>query len=210
MSFPIRTTIAAIALASAVTFAQAQTTPDQDHTVHHPDSPAAAPAQRPAVRTPGQRAMPPGGQQQMMTGGDMSQMKPMMQMMQMMRGMTMHAGMPMMGGAGRMSPFEHIEGQIAFYRAELKVTDAQAPLWNAFADVLRSGAKAMQEAYTRASAGGTPGTIIEQIDRRSALLAAQLDALKAMAAAGKPLYAVLSDEQKKLADELLAEHFRMM
>jgi hypothetical protein len=68
----------------------------------------------------------------------------------------------------------------------------------------------MQEAYTRASAGGTPGTIIEQIDRRSALLAAQLDALKAMAAAGKPLYAVLSDEQKKLADELLAEHFRMM
>jgi hypothetical protein len=34
----------------------------------------------------------------------------------------------------------HIEGRIAFIKAELKITDAQEPLWN---DTIRSTAKAM-------------------------------------------------------------------
>jgi hypothetical protein len=203
MSFPIRAALAAVALASAMTIAQAQTAQDQDHTVHHPEGQAAAPAQPPALRMPGQPPMGPGGQQQMM-GGDMSQM------MGMMHGMMMQGRTSPMDSIGLKSPFAHIEGQIAFYRAELRITDAQAPLWNGFADVLRANAKTMQTAFARAAPGSAPGTIIEQIDRRSALLTVQLDALKAMAAAGKPLYAAFSDEQKKLADELLADHFRRM
>jgi hypothetical protein len=200
MSFPIRAALAAVALASAMTIAQAQTAQDP----HHPDGQTAAPAQPPAVRTPGQPAKGPGGREQMMMGGDMSQM------MGMMHGMMMQGRAGPMDSLGLKSPFAHIEGQIAFYRAELRITDAQAPLWNSFADVLRSNAKTMQDIVARAAPGSAPGTIIEQIDRRSSLLAVQLDALKTMAAAGKPLYAALSDEQKKLADELLAEHFRRM
>ena len=66
-------------------------------------------------------------------------------------------GMPEMGPmrprAG-MAGLRHIEGQIAFYKAELHVTDAQTTQWNAFADALRSGAKRLQETYKGYDAGG--------------------------------------------------------
>ena len=42
------------------------------------------------------------------------------------------------------------------------------------------------------------------------MLTAQLDAGQAMLAAANPLYAVLTDEQKKVADELMAEHMMAM
>ena len=45
------------------------------------------------------------------------------------------SSMPMMGMG------DHIEGRIAFLKAELKITDAQLPQWNTFADALRSDAK---------------------------------------------------------------------
>ena len=34
-----------------------------------------------------------------------------------------------------MMPFQHTEGRIAFIKAELAVTDAQSPQWNAFAEM---------------------------------------------------------------------------
>ena len=37
----------------------------------------------------------------------------------------------------------HIEGRIAFLKAELKITDAQQPLWNAVADAMRASAQDM-------------------------------------------------------------------
>ena len=218
MTHSIRGIIAAIALATPLTFALAQTAQDQEDTAHHPEA-LSAPQARPD--TPMQ-AKPPARMEQAgsmargqtggmgMMGGDMPQMMPMMQMMQMMRAMMMQDGMGPMGGLGRPSPFTHVEGQIAFYRTELQITDTQAPLWNAFADVLRASTKAIQEAFKRTAAAGTQGTAPEQMDRRISLLAARLDAMKAVEAAGKPLYAALSDEQKKTADELLAEHFGRM
>ena len=44
------------------------------------------------------------------------------------------------------------------------------------------------------------------LDRRIALLSAQLEATRAVVGPAKSLYAALSDEQKRTADELLAEH----
>ena len=34
----------------------------------------------------------------------------------------------------------HVEGRIAFLKTELKITDAQQPLWNAVADAMRADA----------------------------------------------------------------------
>jgi len=45
-------------------------------------------------------------------------------------------GMPAMLG----NIADHIDGRIAYLKAELKITEAQDPLWNAFADALRSSA----------------------------------------------------------------------
>ena len=35
----------------------------------------------------------------------------------------------------------HVEGRLAFLKTELKITDAQLPLWNAVADAVRANAK---------------------------------------------------------------------
>jgi LTXXQ motif family protein len=223
MTTTTRLALAAAALAAGVSLASAQTTQNADP--HHPGTtgaavtqaqPSAPPSSQPPVaRGPAQPgAMPmqpdtmpmqpgalPGGQSMMM-GGDMAQM---MAMMQMMCGGMMTMGM---GPAG-MQPFRHIEGKIAFYKAELKIADAQVPQWDAFADALGSNATRLQQAMMAAaietkSVAAAP----EQMQRRIAMLTARLDSMQAVLAAAKPLYAVLTDEQKKIADDLMAE--RMM
>jgi hypothetical protein len=112
-------------------------------------------------------------------------------------------------GPAGMRPLQHIEGQIAFYKAELRITDAQLPQWNAFADALRSSATRMQQALAPITATSVV-TAPEQIERRIGLVSARLDALQTLLAAAKPLYAVLGDEQKRVADQLTTEHMTGM
>jgi hypothetical protein len=53
---------------------------------------------------------------------------------------------------------------------------------------------------------GMPTTAPARMEAMVQMMSTRLDAMKAMLAAAKPLYAVLSDDQKKTADELMAEH----
>jgi hypothetical protein len=136
------------------------------------------------------------GQQGMM--GNMGQMMPMMHQM-------------MMGQQGGMGmPYEHVEGRIAFLKAELKITDAQAPQWNAFADTLRSNALAHRTAHQRMMTDGMPSSWPERLALQQKVLSTRLDSLKALEVAAKPLYAAMSDEQRKLADQLLSGMMGMM
>jgi len=50
----------------------------------------------------------------------------------------------------------------------------------------------------------------DRLDQNEQLMAAQLDALRAMNKALKPLYATLSDDQKKAADQLFWGPMGMM
>lgn len=208
------------------TAAWAQQQPDQDHSEHHPPgdqaqpaapAPAPSPRQAAPTPTPGQAApqrrepaapgpgMRPGGQQgMMMPQGDMQRM---MQMMQAMQGRMMGG----MGGPGAMRPFERVEGQLAYFRTELRISEAQMPQWNAFAEVIRAQAARLRQAMTQGMAmGAQPATAPQLMERRMAALTAQLEATRAVSAALGPLYAALSDAQKRAADELLAEHLRDM
>ena len=137
----------------------------------------------------------------MMMGGNMPQMAQMMRTMMMMQ----HG----MGSAGMM-PLGHIEGQIAFNKAELHITDAQLPQWNAFADALRGNAATLQAAMQKGMQASGSATAPEQMERQIAMHSTQLDTMKAMLAVAKPLYAALSDDQKKTADELMGEHLMGM
>jgi hypothetical protein len=210
MSSLTRATLPAFALAAMMSIAQAQTTA-QDHDAHHPGDTAATPAQeaQPGTQQPGGK---PGmmmnmdqtrsmmGQQDGQPGmmGNMGQMMPMMRQM-------------MMGQQGGMGmPFEHVEGRIAFLKAELKITDAQTPQWNAFAETLRSNATSHRAAYQRMTADGMPSTWPERLAFQQKMLSARLDSLKAMEAAVKPLYAALNDEQRKVADQLMSGPMGMM
>jgi hypothetical protein len=58
--------------------------------------------------------------------------------------------------------------------------------------------------------GGQPTTAPAQMERRIGALSLLTEPIRAVAAAMVPLYAALSDEQERTADELLAEHLQDM
>lgn len=105
----------------------------------------------------------------------------------------------------------HIEGRLAYIKAELKVTDAQEPLWNTYAVAARDNAKTMIARCTAMM--GRPSSQVslpDRLDQNEQLMATQLEAVRAMNKALKPLYAALSDDQKKAADQLFLGPMGMM
>ena len=185
----------ALMLATTTTWAQAP----GNHDAHHPAQ----------TVTPAQPA-PPSAAQGMMGA---------MPMMNMMSGMPMmHMGMMrmmgMIGPGNGMSTIDHIEGRIAFLRAELKITDAQMSAWNAFADALRANAKKLGEVRAavmpRSGAGQQPLTLADRLDLQEQWLVARLEGTRTIRPAFVNLFGTLSDEQKKTANELLAPHMGMM
>ncbi|MBI2741649.1 MAG: Spy/CpxP family protein refolding chaperone [Rhodospirillales bacterium] len=99
--------------------------------------------------------------------------------------------------------------EIAKFKADLKVTDAQLPQWNRFADALRGMAKVMEDSHRQlmTPAGGTlPG----RLGRMEKALTHHLASVKAVEEALQPLYAWLSQEQKKVADAIRIGPMGMM
>jgi len=186
-------TVLMLAATTAVTSAQAPTAGDP----HHPPqsaTPAPAPAQ------------PPTSQPGMGMMGDMSMMNMMGRMGDMMGGMPM---MNMMGPA-----IDRIEGRIAFLRAELNITDAQASAWNTFADAMRTNAKKIREVRAATMPQPDAGqqqapTMAELLDLQERWLAARLEGTRALKSAVANLYGTLSEDQKKTANELLAPQMGM-
>ena len=178
---------------------------------HHPEGGAAAQAtpQMPPTTKPGmagQAGMTGGmnGQQGMMAGTPMMDMGSMMNMMQMMSG----------GDAAGMGMIEHVEGRIAFLRAELKITNTQAGVWDAFAVSLRTNAQNLgtaRGAMMGQMAAGKPQalTLTQRLDAQERWLTARLDGTRAIKVAFAKLYNVLTPDQKKTADELLPPHMGM-
>jgi hypothetical protein len=188
------------ALAITMTCVGALAQPSQPADPHHPAGDASAPpaAAQAAPGAGGQAGMmgAMGGPQGMMGG------MPMMHMMGMMQ---------MMGGgdAPGMGMIDHVEGRIAFLRTELKITEAQTDTWNAFAVALRTNAQNLGAA--RRGMMGQMGAgrqqdqaLAQRLDAQERWLTARLEGTRAIKTAFAGLYARLSDEQKAVADDLLA------
>lgn len=156
----------------------------QDHDAHHPDTVVPQVTQPAGTASPG------------MTGGNMM-------------------GPPGQSGAGGMMPMmnmmtgarsgaEHIEGRLAFVKAELKITEAQTALWNAFTEATRSNASSMSEMRkTMMSRPGAALTLPERLAIEDKAMTAHLTALKKTEEAVAKLYGVLTDDQKKIADGII-------
>jgi len=123
------------------------------------------------------------------------------------QGMGMGGGMMSMMGMmtdpGVM--IEHVDGRIAFLKTELKITDQQLALWNRFADALRENATTMNQIMANMMASyNAPKTAVERLELREQWLTVHIDALHKTKAVLEPLYVALTDDQKKMADALLA------
>jgi len=146
---------------------------ETERDAHHPGT-------APPAAMPG---MPMSGM-----SGNTSSM-PMMDMMQMMMGQNG------MGG--------HVDGRIAFIKAELKITDAQQPLWNTVADAMRANVKGMADMPGGMPMMGPATTLPDKLAMHEKMMAAHLDGLRKLKAAVEPLYAAFNADQKKTADELM-------
>jgi hypothetical protein len=129
-----------------------------------------------------------------------------------MVGMPMMGMMPMMMGEGGMGGMMagHVEGRLAFLKTELKITDAQLPLWNAVAEAIRANAKSMSAMMAGGMMGSQTATLPDKLALREKMMTAHLDGLRRFKAAVDPLYAALSADQKKTADQLLMGPMGMM
>lgn len=98
-------------------------------------------------------------------------------------------------GAG---PVAHMEQRLSFLKNELKITPDQESAWNAYAGQAKAQATTMEAFHAQPPiAAQSPAERIEQHAARMNLRAKQVTA---MSASLKDLYAVLTPEQKAVAD----------
>ena len=180
-------TLTFAAMLAASTQGYAQTQPDP----HHPADGA------------GTTEAVPGNQDQ--------QGMSMPMMMNMMSGM-----MKMMGGGGaqmgmgRMNMTEHTAGRIAFLRAELQITDAQSKVWDAFADAIKKIGSHLKAADMPMMAEASAPQLLARLDAQERMLTTRLEGVRTMKAPFAALYDSLSTDQRKTADDLLANHMGLM
>jgi hypothetical protein len=99
---------------------------------------------------------------------------------------------------------DRVEGRLAFLKAELKIADAQLPAWNAFAEAVRTNAATMHVEHQFMH--GRVGADVSLPDRLAAqanAFAAHAEEMAKLKTVLDPLYASLSAEQKKTADEIV-------
>lgn len=110
---------------------------------------------------------------------------------------------PMRQGVGPQAfanPGAFAESRLAGLKAQLQITAAQEPAWNAFAGQAKQQAEAMQKLMTGAQ-GSAQASAPERIEQQAQFMKQRQEQMEKGAAAFKDLYAVLSPEQKALADQ---------
>ncbi|HTY04722.1 MAG TPA: Spy/CpxP family protein refolding chaperone [Rhodocyclaceae bacterium] len=109
--------------------------------------------------------------------------------------------MGMMGGpmAGKGDPAARMDKHLAHFKSELKITAAQEPLWQAFADRVKAeagkGMQAMRDVSQDMSLSA-PDRMTKHID----IMKDRVAAMESVQAAFKPLYDSMTPGQKRVAD----------
>ncbi|TWB63798.1 Spy/CpxP family protein refolding chaperone [Nitrospirillum viridazoti] len=140
---------------------------------------------------------------------------------------TSHPAPPPMAMAHqhhRGGPWEHVDGRLAFLKAELKITAAQEGQWKKFEAVVRADAEEMKqkaekfeaehkarwEQIEAARKAGqpverpAPPSLTERLDRAEKMAAEHAKHISEMKAVLAPLYASFTPDQKEKADTMLA------
>lgn len=104
-------------------------------------------------------------------------------------------------------PARHVEGRIAYLKAELKITPAQEADFNKVAQAMRDNAKERATAFEKFRADrDKPRSAVESLEARARFGQLRTQQTERLLAAFKPLYASLSPDQKKAADDMLSGH----
>lgn len=111
-------------------------------------------------------------------------------------------------------PAERVEARLAYVKTALKITEAQQSQWDAYANLVRKNAQDMEQRF-KARQAGEPRrpahqqhNAIERLERAQAFHAEAVTRINQLLAVEKPLYAVLSPDQQKVADAVLNPHMQ--
>lgn len=163
-----------------------------------------APASQPGMPMQ-QMPMQPGA------GGAMSMCPMMTMMMQNMQNMMRMGGgqpssMPPSDGSAAMgapmgggNSAARLEGRIAYLRTDLRITDVQAPAWEAFAAALRSGREHLDAARDSLSGANAAADPMVRLQAYESHLMARTEAVRSTRLAFNTLFAQLDDAQKRAA-----------
>lgn len=112
------------------------------------------------------------------------------------------AGQPQQGDV------DPVEARIADLHDKLHITDAQTADWNAVAQTMRDNAREIEALVKEKRQNEKTMTAIDDMHAYEQIAQAHADGVKKLSAAFETFYASMSDEQKKVADEVFREHKR--
>jgi periplasmic protein CpxP/Spy len=94
-----------------------------------------------------------------------------------------------------------MERHITDLHAKLKITSAEESKWSEVADTMRANAKEMDQVIDKREAAVGSATAIDDLNSYAAIAQAHADGVKKLAKAFSGLYSMMSDDQKKEADQ---------
>ena len=115
---------------------------------------------------------------------------------------------PGMAAAGKASKTDRVEARIKELHTKLKITAAQKDLWNNVTQVMRENAKTMEALIKARSEEARTMTAIDELKSYGEIVEAHADGIRKFIPVFEPLYASMSDAQKKDADTLFRHHER--
>ncbi|WP_158045051.1 Spy/CpxP family protein refolding chaperone [Skermanella pratensis] len=101
-----------------------------------------------------------------------------------------------------------VAGMLAFAETRLRITDAQRPVWDNFAQAVKNSESPMKQRCENPEAFTRPATLPERAQRMEEMMTARLEQVRQIRPALDQLYAGFSDEQKKTADEMMERMMR--
>jgi hypothetical protein len=98
-----------------------------------------------------------------------------------------------------------VDQRIRTLQSQLGITDAQMPLWNAFAQAMRDNAVATDALFAQRVGAVASMSAVENMHSYVQIARAYADNTERLATAFDSLYASLSDTQKQAADTLFRQ-----
>jgi hypothetical protein len=123
--------------------------------------------------------------------------------------MVLSSATPSLAASPEASKADRVEARIKELHTKLKITPAQEESWNGVAQVMRDDAKTMEALIKARSEKGSATSAVDDLKSYGEIAEAHADGLKKFTSVFEPLYAGMSDAQKKSADMLFRHHGTM-
>jgi LTXXQ motif family protein len=102
-------------------------------------------------------------------------------------------------------PQSAADQRIQALRAQLHITDAQAPQWDAFAQAMRTNATSTDALFRQRASAASTMNALDNMKSYAQVARTYADNTEALASAFEALYGVLTDQQKQTIDTLFRQ-----